>query len=111
MREGHPPVAERERPIELLHGPQGLRAQFVREIGAVRVPGGEQGEGQPEVVRLFPGEDGREAVEGRPVKRVRGSLSRAALRLRLREETRQALLLYDEPGVQPAEFERDPSVE
>src|SRR2546427_1131194 len=79
MREGHPPVAEGERPIELLHGPQGLRAQFVREIGAIRVPGGDQGEGQSEVVRLFRGEDGREAVEGRPVKRMRVSLSRAAL--------------------------------
>src|SRR2546428_802342 len=69
------------------------------------------GKGRQEGVRLFPGEDGREAVEGRPVKRMRVSLSRAALRLRLREETRQALLLDDEPGVQPAEFERDPSVE
>src|SRR2546428_2846994 len=106
MREGHPSIAERERPIELLHGPQGLRAQFVREIGAVRVPGGEQGEGQPEVVRLFPGEDGREAVEGRPVKRMRVSLSRAALRLRLREETRQALLLDDEPAVHPPGFDQ-----
>src|SRR5213594_5199020 len=111
LRQGHPSVAERERPIELLHGPQGFRAQLVREIGAVRVPGGDQGEGQPELGRLVRGEDGRETVEGRPVERVRVPLPRAALRLRLREETRQALLLDDEPGVQPAEFERDPSVE
>src|SRR5256885_4741646 len=93
MRDGHPSVAERERPIELLHGAKGLRAQFVREIGAVRVAGCEEREGQPEVVRLVPGEDGREAVEGRPVERMRVPLPRAALRFGFREETRQALLL------------------
>src|SRR2546427_191675 len=111
MGQGHPSVPEGERPVELLDGPQRLRPQLVREVGAVRVRGGDQSEGQSKVLRLVPREDRRVAVEGRPVEGMRVPLSGPARGLRFGEEARQGLLLDDEPGVQPAELERDPTVE
>src|SRR5712692_7206891 len=111
MGQCHPSVPERERSVELLDGPQRLRAEFVREIGAVRVRGGDEGEGQSKVVRFFSREDRRIPVEGRPIEWMRIPLPRPARRPRFGEETPQAFLLDDEPYVQPAEFERDPAIE
>src|SRR5207249_10768721 len=50
----HPAVAEPEGLIELLDRPQGLRAEFVREDGVIRVPADRQGQGKAEGIRFLP---------------------------------------------------------
>src|SRR2546427_4609004 len=112
VREGHPAIAEQERPVELLNRPQCLRPELVRQVGAVlRIARDDQGEGQPELLGIVPVEDGREAVERGPVERMGVPFPRAARGVRLREQPGQALLLDDEARVEPSEFERHPSVD
>src|SRR3989442_8726974 len=112
MREGHPAMAERERPVELLNRPQRLRPELVRQVGAVlRIARDDQGEGQPELLGLVPVEDGRKPLERGSVERMGVPFPRAARGVRLREQPGQALLLDDEARVEPSEFERHPSVD
>src|SRR6266508_1991199 len=102
----------KERIAELVEGTQRLGGERVGEDRAVgRVARHEERDRQSQGVGLGRHEHAGEAFEDRAVERVLVRFPGAAGGTRLAEELREALLLDDEPGVQPAQLEGDPPID